>query len=217
MLQHGRLRRYVGVTAISAGALVTLSATSNDGFAISFDLGGIQFYEWFIAGALAAAAIVVAFAEGRLFAVAALGVVGVGLAAIFMLFGAPDLAMTQVLVDTLTVVLFVLVFYHLPGPMLQPSKKLLVRDLAIAIAFGATMSLLLLGAVHGETMRPVSEYYADNAYLEAFGKNVVNVILVDFRSLDTLGEILVIGIAAIGAYALLKLRPLPPKSEDDHK
>lgn len=215
VLQHGRLRRYVGVTALSAGALVGLSATSNGGFAISFDVGGVQFYEWFIAGALAAAAVVVAFAQGRLFAVAALGVVGVGNAAVFMLFGAPDLAMTQVLVDTLTVVLFVLVFYHLPAPMIQPSKQLLTRDVLIATAFGATMSILLLGAVHGDAVRPVSEYYAENSYLEAFGKNVVNVILVDFRALDTLGEILVLGIAAIGAFALLKLRPLPPKREDD--
>ena len=69
------------------------------------------------------------------------------------------------------------------------------------------ITLLVLAALHVQTPTPVSDYYLDHSYKDAHGRNVVNVILVDFRALDTLGEITVLTIAALGAFALLKLRP----------
>jgi multicomponent Na+:H+ antiporter subunit A len=68
------------------------------------------------------------------------------------------------------------------------------------------MMLLVMAAIHVEHVTPVSDYFLNNSYLEAHGRNVVNVILVDFRALDTLGEITVLTVAALGGFALLKLR-----------
>jgi multicomponent Na+:H+ antiporter subunit A len=214
VLQHGRLRRYVATTAIATVALLAVTALANGGFPLTFDVGGVQFYEWFFGIFVVAAGVLCAVARNRFFAVTALGVVGVGVAVIFLLFGAPDLAMTQLLVDTLTVILFVLVFYHLPGPMLQARRGVLIRDAGIALAVGAVMTVLVLGVTHQERPAVVSEFFAAQAYLEAFGKNVVNVILVDFRVLDTLGEIVVLGAAALGVYALLKLRPRSSEGDE---
>ena len=206
IIQHGRLRRYVATMALATVAVVALAALSNGGFPLAFDVSDVQFYEWFFAGLVLAGSLLCAFARNRFFAVAALGVVGVGTAVMFLLFGAPDLALTQLLVDTLTVVLFVLVFYHLPGPMLQAHRSVLVRDGAIALALGGMMTILLLGVAHPDRAETVSEFFAARSYVDAFGRNVVNVILVDFRVLDTLGEIVVLAAAALGAFALLKLR-----------
>ena len=73
------------------------------------------------------------------------------------------------------------------------------------------MMLLVMTAIHVEHMTPVSDFFLKNSYLEAHGRNVVNVILVDFRALDTLGEITVLTVAAMGGLALLKLRPKKKK------
>lgn len=213
-LQHGRLRRYVATTALATVGLVALAAFTNGGVPLAFDVGGVHFYEWFLGALVLGGGVLTAVARNRFFAVTAVGVVGVGVALIFLVFSAPDLAMTQLLVDVLTVILFVLVFYHLPGPMLQARRGVLVRDAALSLAVGATMTLLVLGVVHADRPTDVSEFYAAAAYAEAFGRNVVNVILVDFRILDTLGEVVVLGAAALGAYALLKYRARDPEGDE---
>lgn len=206
-LQHGRLRRYVATTVLSMIVLVTVAALANGGFPLAFDVSEARYYEWFFGAVVLAAGVTTALARNRFFAVTALGVVGVGMAIIFLLFGAPDLAATQILVDILTVILFVLVFYHLPGPMAQGRHSAMYRDGAIALSVGATMTLLVLGVIHHERAAPLSEFFALLSSVEGYGRNVVNVILVDFRVFDTLGEIVVLAAAGIGAYALLKLRP----------
>jgi multicomponent Na+:H+ antiporter subunit A len=124
---------------------------------------------------------------------------------IFVFYGAPDLAITQILVETLTVVLFVYVIYHLPRFAILASKKSRLKDGVIALLFGSVMSLLVLKSL--SIYHPsLSDFFGQYSYLKAYGKNVVNVILVDFRALDTLGEITVLSAAALGVYALLKLK-----------
>ena len=145
--------------------------------------------------------------NSRLAAIASLGVVGYGVALIFVLFAAPDLAMTQFLVETLTVILFVLVFYYV-----KPSRELTrwparVRDACVAGSVGALMTGLVLAANYEDYDVPISGYYIEHSLPEGHGGNIVNVILVDFRGLDTLGEISVLAVAAVGVYGLLKLRP----------
>jgi multicomponent Na+:H+ antiporter subunit A len=115
--------------------------------------------------------------------------------------------MTQFMTETLTVILFVLVFYHLPRFTRLSSAWARWRDAAIASAFGMLMTVLVLAATALPLDSGSREFYAHNSRLLAHGRNVVNVILVDFRALDTLGEITVLGVAAIGVFALLKLRP----------
>jgi multicomponent Na+:H+ antiporter subunit A len=152
-------------------------------------------------------AFVTAHAPSRLSSVAALGVVGYAVALIYILYGAPDLAMTQFMTETLMVILFVFVFYHLPRFTRLSSNMARWRDAAIATAFGLVMMVLVLAATALPLDGGLRDFYARYSRPLAHGRNVVNVILVDFRALDTLGEITVLGVAAMGVFALLKLRP----------
>jgi multicomponent Na+:H+ antiporter subunit A len=146
------------------------------------------------------------FSSSRLAAVAALGVLGYAICLIFVFYSAPDLAMTQFSIDTLTVILFVLVLYRLPKYLKLSDMRSRVRDMILALIFGALITTLALEVLSEPIHRETSEFYAENAYVLAKGKNVVNVILVDFRGIDTMVEITVLVIAAIGVFGLLKLR-----------
>jgi multicomponent Na+:H+ antiporter subunit A len=149
------------------------------------------------------------FLRSALAAVAVLGGIGFLMALFFVLYGAPDVAMTQFAVETLIVIIFVLVIYHLPRLRKLTSGPRRAMDAIVASAFGAIMGTLAYAAATSDVALPVSQAHAVRSVPEGFGRNVVNVILVDFRALDTLGEILVLGIAAIGVYTLLRLRTHP--------
>jgi multicomponent Na+:H+ antiporter subunit A len=163
------------------------------------------FYELALAGLILIAAVAVTRAQSNLGAVVALGIVGYGVALFFLLFGAPDVAMTQFLVESLTVILFVLAFYHLPEFTQISSRGARVFDAVVALIAGGLIAALVLVAVSIQLHPSIATYFVETALPQAHGRNIVNVILVDFRALDTLGEITVLGIAAVGVYALLKL------------
>jgi len=132
------------------------------------------------------------------------GTVGYGVALLYALFGAPDLAMTQFAVETLTVVIFVLVFHQLRGGFGDLSGPVTrARDALVSVAAGILVTTLVLFIGASGTTSRLSEYFADAAPRLAHGRNVVNVILVDFRGFDTLGEITVLVTVAIGVGALL--------------
>jgi multicomponent Na+:H+ antiporter subunit A len=135
-----------------------------------------------------------------------MGVVGYAICLLFVFFSAPDLAMTQFAVDTLTVILFVLVLYRLPKYLTFSDSRVRIRDGIVALGFGGMITWLALGVLSQPMVSEVSAYYSENAYKLAKGKNVVNVILVDFRGMDTLVEITVLVIAALGVFGLMKLR-----------
>jgi multicomponent Na+:H+ antiporter subunit A len=145
-------------------------------------------------------------AKSRLAAVAAMGVLGISISLMFVLYSAPDLAMTQFSIDTLTVILFVLVLYKLPRYINISSNVVKIRDAVISLLFGLMITVLCLEVINEPVNREISEFYAENSYLLAKGKNVVNVILVDFRGADTMVEITVLTIAALGVFGLMKLR-----------
>jgi multicomponent Na+:H+ antiporter subunit A len=205
-LQSGYLRRYlltilVAVASVLAYAIVTRLDTYPD-----FNWTDVLFHEALIVALVAIATFAAVHARSSLSAIAGLGGVGYCVALLFVLYGAPDLAMTQFLVETMTVILFVLVFYHLPPSVDVSGLATRIRDAVVAIAVGGGMTTLVLLAVQTEADKEVSTYYATHSVDQAHGRNIVNVILVDFRSLDTLGEITVLAVAGIGVYALLKLR-----------
>jgi multicomponent Na+:H+ antiporter subunit A len=114
--------------------------------------------------------------------------------------------MTQFSIDTLTVILFVLVIYNLPKYNTFSSSLIRIRDGILSVFFGFLIAILTLEVLAEPLNRETSKFYAENAYTLAKGKNVVNVILVDFRGFDTLGEITVLAIAALGVFSLLKLK-----------
>jgi multicomponent Na+:H+ antiporter subunit A len=153
-----------------------------------------------------AAALAATFTQRRFASVAYMGVIGLSVTLLFLVFGAPDLAMTQFVVDTLTVILLALVLHRLPdaGERVKGLGRLF--DVALAAAAGIVMFLFVLLSTSKDTMLPsISKYFAQNSLSAAHGRNIVNVILVDFRAIDTLGEITVLAVSAIGVYSLLKL------------
>ena len=152
------------------------------------------------------AAWMVVQAHSRLAAVAGLGVIGYSMALIFILYGAPDLAMTQFSVETLTVILFVLVLYKLPTFETKDSTPTRLRNVVVSLLVGAMMTGLVLAANAIPASTHVTDFYSENSYVLAKGHNIVNVILVDFRGLDTMVEITVLSVAAVGVYALIHTR-----------
>jgi len=213
LLQHGYLRGYVLSILAVATALTGFALLRFGAVPLWVGVGNLRAYEVAIAVVILGAALVAATARSRLAAVAAMGTVGYGVALIYGLYGAPDLAVTQILVETLTLVLFVLVVAHLPAFAQLSSPRRRRFDAAFAGGAGVVITGLVLKALHVEHGDRVSDYYVTNA-LVAQGRNVVNIILVDFRSLDTLGEIAVLTVAALGVVAMLKLRPPVDRGEE---
>jgi len=120
--------------------------------------------------------------------------------------------MTQFMIETLTVILFVLVFYHLPRFTALSTRTELVRDAVTALAFGGLITIIVSTGAGIQLHPKISDYFIENSVPLAHGRNVVNTILVDFREFDTFGEITVLAIAGIGVYALLRLRPRKEKT-----
>ena len=142
--------------------------------------------------------------RNRLAAVLLVGVTGYGCGAIFALHGAPDLALTQFLVETLTLVIFVLVLRKFPAEVPPAgAAKFKVRRAILAALVGATVSVLAAFAVAARDTDPIWHLIPSYAYEFGGGKNAVNVLLVDIRAWDTLGEISVLLVAATGVESLM--------------
>src|SRR5690606_2241564 len=165
----------------------------------------ISLYEGVIFVIMAVTILVIVFSASRLTAIISTSVVGYCICLFFVYYGAPDLAMTQFSIDTLTTVLFVLVLLKLPPYLKLKDKKAQIQDGLLATAFGVMIAVIALQVLNEPTNKNISQFYSDNAYLLAKGKNVVNVILVDFRAYDTLVETTVLAIAAIGVFSMLKI------------
>ena len=206
VVQNGRLRYYLMATigvAMGAMGLTFLESGGLPG-ALSWPSGYL--HEWLAAGIIVAGALYVTVTDSRLGAVVALGTVGYGVSLVYILYGAPDLAMTQFCIETLAIVLFVLVLYRLPLFTLLSTPMVRLRDAAMAAAIGGLMTLLMLYVLAQPLVPHVSDFFLANSLPLAHGRNVVNVILVDFRALDTLGEIVVLAVAALGVFGLMQSR-----------
>jgi multicomponent K+:H+ antiporter subunit A len=204
-IQNGNLQRYLFLLvlmALAAGSApylregfgtppVQLSTPADPAFVAVWALG--------LAAALAATA---EFRQ-RLLAVVLVGAVGLAVSLAFVYLSAPDLALTQLLVEMVTIILMMLALHWLPpASPPEPSRWRAVRDVLLALAAGGGVAALAYAAM----TRPgasIAEFFLEKALPEGGGGNVVNVILVDFRGYDTLGEITVLGIAGIVIYALL--------------
>ncbi|MCE7055998.1 putative monovalent cation/H+ antiporter subunit A [Algoriphagus sp. AGSA1] len=205
--QNGYLRNYV--ITILGFLTILLGLRLYQGVSLVIDaskLTEVTIYEVIVVMIMFASIIFTVFSRSRLVAVASLGVIGYSICLIFLFYSAPDLAMTQFSIDTLTVILFVLVIYNLPRYNTFSNWKIRLRDGVLSVFFGTLIAVLTLEVLSEPLNRETSIFYAESAYLLAKGKNVVNVILVDFRGFDTMVEITVLVIAAIGVFSLLKLR-----------
>jgi multicomponent Na+:H+ antiporter subunit A len=202
LLQSASLRSYVLIVAATAIGLVTTGLARDGKLPVLRQLTPVEFHEGVLAALVIAGALSAAVARTTMTAVLSVGVVGYGVAVTYALRGAPDLAMTQFAVETLTVVIFVLVFSRLRGFGDLSSRFTKARDAVVAIAAGAIVTTLVLFIGASGTTSRLSTYFAETAP-DAHGFNIVNVILVDFRGFDTMGEITVLATVAIGVRALL--------------
>lgn len=151
-------------------------------------------------------AVTVLFARTRITAIVAVGALGFIVAFFFVIFRAPDLALTQLVVETVTTALFLLCFYHLPQLRKEISRiPFKLTNAIIAIGAGSVVTIVALSVNGNRLFDSISDYY-ENSYELAGAKNIVNAILVDFRGIDTMLEILVLSIAGLGVYSLIKLR-----------
>ncbi|MFW5821133.1 MAG: hydrogen gas-evolving membrane-bound hydrogenase subunit E, partial [Bacteroidota bacterium] len=206
VIQHGYHRFYLIIIFLFASLLIFYQLVNTWSWEISADFSDMPVFVIAISVLISVAAISVMFTRSRMAAVVLLGVIGYGIALIYLIYSGIDLAVTQLLVETLFIILFVLVIWKLPKFRKLSSTKTRIRDLTIALFFGLVMTGLTFKSDYLELSPKISEYFVDKSLPEAFGRNIVNVILVDFRALDTLGEITVLTLAASGVFALLKLK-----------
>ncbi|MFP4437528.1 MAG: calcium/sodium antiporter [Chloroflexaceae bacterium] len=215
-LQSGKLRYYLTVIVLAFLAIIgpTFLLFALDEIRIPA-LGDVMVHEVIAALLIPVGVLTVIRAPSRVGAIIAVGMVGAMVSLFFVFFSAPDLALTQLLIEVLLTVFLLLVFSVLPSGFAQfSSLQAHRRDSIIAVCVGVLMMGLTLVAATSNLFPSISPYYLAESLPGGKGANVVNVILVDFRSLDTLGEITVLFIAALGTYGLLRLRSRTPRSQD---
>jgi multicomponent Na+:H+ antiporter subunit A len=214
VMQSGSLPVYSGVILLTAVGAPAVALAVNGGWA-----GWPKWSETpaqTLAGVVIIVAALGAVSSSRRFAaVLLLGGVGYGMGVLFVIQGAPDLALTQFAVETLSIVLFMLVLRHLPGRFERPQAGTTwLRGLvAGAVGLGVFWFALIAGGVR--VANPISTELVQRSLPEADGRNVVNVVLVDFRGLDTLGEISVLAVAAVGVVALARVGRRRPVEDVD--
>jgi len=205
-LQNGYLRYYL----LSVMAVVLLLAGSRLVQADQVITTAIFAVPGIVPGGVAVVVLFAALSalgsRSALASVMALGALGFGIALLYVWFSAPDLAITQVLIETLTTILLMLVLFRMPRFKRLSSRAARVRDLAFSVVFGVMITATLWMVVGNREYPSISDWLVANSVSGGHGRNVVNVILVDFRALDTLGEIFVLALAAVGVYALLRER-----------
>ncbi len=208
-LQNGSLHRYL-LTIIGVFALITAAVwwTDGNGMPGAFPQPDLPLSHWLLVAVMMAAVGVVVVARSRILAIGALGVIGGGAALVFQVYGAPDLALTQLLVETLTLTIVAIILLRLP-PIDSSAARHNGRrgvDGLVAVGAGIVVGMLSLATTSGPLDRQLTAFFENNSYVAAHGRNIVNVILVDFRSLDTLGEIVVVATAGLAGYALIARR-----------
>lgn len=207
-VQNGRLETYITasfvfvaiallVTPFVYGELPTVLNLPTE-----FDLHEMAILVIAVIGVIA-----VLTANDRLTAIVCLGIQGFAVAVIFLLYGAPDLSFTQFMVETLSVVILALVMTRLKlSPADHRPALARLMDGSLAIACGLGFGLMLVAATSGPFDGSLSAFFAEYSKIIAHGANVVNVIIVDFRGVDTLGEIGVVMITGLSILALIRIR-----------
>lgn len=167
----------------------------------SASLFDVHFYEVAIALALIASALLCVLSTSRLLSVLALGMAGFMTTLVFMIYSAPDVAKTLLLVETLMVVFVVLLMRHMPylSTVARHSVPRRTLNAVIASVIGASVTLILINITAHPIDTTLSDYFAQQSVPGGHGRNIVNVILVDFRAFDTLGEVIVVVMASLVA------------------
>lgn len=214
----GSIRSYF--VYMFTGIIILLGGTIwlKDAFTVSFEnLAPIRFFEILISIILVVGTITILVTKSRLTAIIALGAVGYTVALFYITFKAPDLALTQLVIETVSVALFLGAFYHLPKMNKyekgKEDRKFRLGNFLIALGVGIMVTLIAISAHSQKLIPSIAKYYKETVYSEAGGKNIVNVILVDYRGFDTLFEISVLTIASLGIIGMITLRLVKKKGD----
>lgn len=204
VVQNGSLPVYLGVILLTV--LVVPGTLLFTGATLPADIDLVDTWvQLGVALVVAVCALCAALAHRRFAAVLFLGGVGFGVGVLFIIQGAPDLALTQFLVETLVLVIFVLVLRHLPESFEAQQWRLGQGPrVVVAVGVGVFVAAFALIAAGVRTESPVSDAHLALSLPEGHGRNVVNVTLVDFRGFDTMGEIVVLTVAALGIAGLVR-------------
>jgi multicomponent Na+:H+ antiporter subunit A len=202
---HGRLELYLFVLFVMFALAIVMPLWSLGGLPALPQAVELTFYEWGVVLIAVIGIATVVAARTRLFAILALGIQGFAVSLLYLLFGAPDLSFTQFMVEILSVVILTLVMTRLRLDR-QDLRQFedLARDGGLALVCGLGVTALLFAVLQGTLDPRLSDFFNANSVAAAHGRNIVNVILVDFRGLDTLGEISVVMTAGIAILALIR-------------
>lgn len=210
LVQTGRLEYYLTATFILFAAAILIPLIGYGEMPSWPAFPELPFYEWTILLIAVGGVFAVLYAKNRLTAIVSLGIQGFAVALLYMLLGAPDLSFTQFMVETLSVVILALVMTRLrltPADHRPPFERL--TDGAIAVLAGGGLGLLLLKVTQVPFDNSLTDFFNAHSKVIAHGRNIVNVIIVDFRGLDTLGEISVVMVAGLAILALIRVRVRP--------
>jgi multicomponent K+:H+ antiporter subunit A len=203
-LSNGSLQRYVSallIFTIIITAVPLINLATETTFRPDQAVSGIEITAAIILCLSAIATVI--YHRKRMVALITLSVVGLIVSVAFARFSAPDLALTQLAVEVVTVILLMLALFFLPQKTpAESSPSRVVRDVGIAAAIGGIVATINYAFIT-QPVDSIAEFFLANSKTGGGGTNAVNVILVDFRGLDTLGEILVLGVAALGIFKLL--------------
>jgi len=211
ILQNGRLDIYLTVTFIATALSMLVPMVVFGEMPAMPTITELWFYEIVVVAIAVIGLGAVVYARNRLTAIVSLGIQGFAVALLFMLLGAPDLSFTQFMVETLSVVILALVMTRLRLAVSEHrprGQKLL--DVIVSSACGLAFGLLLLKVTQLPFDDTLTRFFEANSKVIAHGRNIVNVIIVDFRGLDTLGEISVVMIAGLAILALIRIRAKDP-------
>ena len=214
-LENGSLQRYnyllISLAAIMMAApLMDLSTTLGVRPELPYNVVDVTAAVLLVIGALTTAIC----HRHRMLALISLSIVGFVVSLAFARFSAPDLALTQLSVEVVTAVLLMLSLFFLPQrAQKQSHPRRLIRDIGISAVVGGLIGTICY-ALLTRPLTSISDFFIENSKTGGGGTNVVNVILVDFRGFDTLGEITVLGIAALGIYKLIARMKLFMPSSD---
>lgn len=204
LIQNGRLSHYLLVVfVVLAAAMGSAALFGRPVLIVDFSA---PLLIWLIAAFAMAGAILATGTASRIAAITGLSTVGIAVALIFIFYGAPDVATTQLMVETLAAVLFGIAALRLPGIREYRPTGQRWLHVSVASVVGLSVTLVLLAVTSHPLDRRITTYFEENSYIIAHGRNIVNVVLVDFRAFDTFGELSVVLLASIGAYALIKRR-----------
>ncbi|WP_028033321.1 putative monovalent cation/H+ antiporter subunit A [Chelativorans sp. J32] len=216
IIQNGRLDFYMTATFLALAVALLVPMIGFNELPAMPTFASLYFYEWTVLAIAFIGLGAVIYARNRLTAIVSLGIQGFAVALLFMLLGAPDLSFTQFMVETLSVVILALVMTRLrlsPADHRPLGQKML--DCSVAVLCGVALGLLLLRVSQVPFDAALSDFFAANSRVIAHGRNIVNVIIVDFRGLDTLGEITVVMVTGLAILALVRIRAGKPAANKD--